>query len=62
MRSNAAMALCGIAVNSAFGSNGQFGEVFVAVLQALENSEQQFDFSEFKHAAILKRQVNILFT
>ena len=36
----------------------QLSEVWIAVLQALENSEHQMDFSEFKHAAVLKKQVN----
>lgn len=39
------------------GGRDQFAEVWTAMLQALENSEQQLDFSEFKHAATLKKQV-----
>lgn len=56
VRSNAAMALSSAAVSSALGP-GQFVEVWGALSQALENSEQQVDFSEFKHASTLKFQL-----
>ncbi len=56
MRSNAATALSNAAQHDGIG-NDQFAEVWKATLQALENSEQQMDFSEFKHAATLKKQV-----
>ena len=43
------------------GSSGgaQMGEVWQAMLQALEDSEPRVDFSEFKHAATLKNQVGM---
>lgn len=56
VRSNAAMALSNAALSRAIGGP-QLDEVWVALFQALENSEQQVDFSEFKHAATLKQQV-----
>ena len=56
VRSNAALALSSAAAHNVL-SGPQFGEVWAALVQALENSEQQMDFSEFKHAATLKHQV-----
>ena len=59
VRHNAAMALSSAAAHGAIvgGSGGQVVEVWQAVLQALEDSEPQMDFAEFKHAATLKNQV-----
>jgi len=56
VRSNAATALSGAAKGSVL-SRGQLLEVWQALWHALETSEQQEDFSEFKHAATLKEQV-----
>ena len=59
VRSNAAMALTSAARGRVLSSQ-QFSEVWSALWQALENSEQQEDFSEFKHAATLKEQASVL--
>ena len=58
MRSNAAMALSGAAKCSVL-SREQLTEVWAALWHALESSERQEDFSEFKHAATLKEQVKV---
>lgn len=55
------MALSG-AVRGCVLSKEQFSEVWTALWQALENSEQQMDFSEFKHAASLKEQASMTHT
>ena len=52
MRSNAALAL-----GAPHSYGGLFQEVWSAVVQGLENSEQQSDFSEFKHVTTLRTQV-----
>ena len=56
------MALSTAAANGAIssgdgGCRNQVNEVWQAMLQALEDSEPRMDFSEFKHAATLKSQV-----
>ncbi len=56
VRSNAASALTGAAKSSVL-SWAQVVEVWHALWRALETSEQQADFSEFKHATTLKEQV-----
>lgn len=50
------MALCSAVMHNALAGQ-QFKEVWDALSQALENSDQQMDFSEFKHAVTLKSQV-----
>ena len=57
VRRNAAVALSGAAQTLGL-TRQQLGEVWNALWQALENSEQQEDFSEFKHAATLKEQAS----
>ena len=56
VRSNAGVALSSAAMHNALAGQ-QFREVWDALGQALENSDQQTDFSVFKHAVTLKSQV-----
>ena len=58
VRNNAALALSTVAAAYyPLAGVEQFVIVWEALVQALENSQHQGDFSEYKHAATLRTQV-----
>ncbi len=61
VRSNAALALSTLAGGAYYPSAGAEQVLFVwdSLLQALENSQNLGDFSEFKHASTLRTQVRV---